>query len=482
MTDLNFMNFTTCSHANWTFGLTRARRTWSALAVSMCLLPGCRDDGEADSAATDGSSSGADGSGDDDAPSEQATYWRDVAPLFAEHCIGCHREGGAAPFALETYEQSKEWAPAASLAISSRTVPPWLVTDDGSCGDFADSRWMPDTKLDVVQRWIDAGLPEGVVPDDPSFNPEPGPVLQNSYDITTPTFVPQAQGDDFAQFDEYRCFLVDPELASDRFLTGYEVLPGNEPIVHHVLVMPVDPAASVGPEGETNLEVIEALDSESPDRDGWPCYGAGGEGVDVDGIPVTWAPGMGVVEYPEDIGVRIPAGHLLIVQVHYNLADPQYEGESDRTRVRLGLTDSVEREGVFLLPDGFLESLFTGQPDTLEPGRTSVPYSWELPVREMLPPGLDQAELHGVFPHMHEYGRAIDLRVIREETTQCAAEVPRWDFGWQLYYFYEQPMVLRADDTLKVTCDFDTSSASDPILPGWGTYNEMCLMGLFLVP
>ena len=62
------------------------------------------------------------------------------------------------------------------------------------------------------------------------------------------------------------------------------------------------------------------------------------------------------------------------------------------------------------------------------------------------------------------------------------AEVPRWDFAWQLYYFYEEPVPFASGDRLRVTCDYDTRAATEPVLPGWGTYNEMCLLGLFLVP
>jgi hypothetical protein len=32
-----------------------------------------------------------------------------------------------------------------------------------------------------------------------------------------------------------------------------------------------------------------------------------------------------------------------------------------------------------------------------------------------------------------------------------------------------------------VTCDFDTMGATEPVTAGWGTNNEMCLMGLYVV-
>ena len=41
--------------------------------------------------------------------------------------------------------------------------------------------------------------------------------------------------------DDYRCFLLDPELAEDAFLTGVDVLPGNPDVVHHVIMFQVPP-------------------------------------------------------------------------------------------------------------------------------------------------------------------------------------------------------------------------------------------------
>ena len=54
--------------------------------------------------------------------------------------------------------------------------------------------------------------------------------------------------------DDYRCFLVDPELDADRYLVGFEIVPGDQRIVHHVLVFNVDPARSGG--ASTNGDAI----------------------------------------------------------------------------------------------------------------------------------------------------------------------------------------------------------------------------------
>src|SRR5690606_27977786 len=144
------------------------------------------------------------------------------------------------------------------------------------------------------------------------------------------------------------------------------------------LVSTVDPELEVD-DGVTNLDVITALDQESPDRLGWPCFGVAGDGVEPDGIPVTWAPGQGVVEFPVGSGSRLGAGDLLVVQVHYNMVDPEVIGQSDSTTVNIRLAPEVAREGVFDLPDGLLNTLFEGTPHALAPGKEEETFTWSFP-------------------------------------------------------------------------------------------------------
>jgi hypothetical protein len=87
----------------------------------------------------------------------------------------------------------------------------------------------------------------------------------------------------------------------------------------------------------------------------------------------------------------------------------------------------------------------------------------------------------GVLPHMHQRGRrmSIDFDVAGSEV--CGADVDRYDFDWQRAYFLETPIPMSLADSIRVTCDWDTRSDSAPVLPGFGTADEMCLVGLFVV-
>ena len=404
----------------------------------------------------------------------EVSYWQDVAPIVFDRCVQCHQEGGIAPFRLDRYQDAKTYAAAAALAVKERTMPPYLVKADGSCGSFDEPLVLTDQEIAKINRWAELGAPEG---DEVSMQIPPLDRLTDGESFSSPTFFPEIQGGQIAEFDEYRCFMMDEVFDRDRFLTAYEVLPGNEAMIHHVIVFIVDPATEG--QGGTNGELMAALDAESPDRDGWPCFGFAGQGIKIDSSPVNWAPGQGAVEYPAGTGLRMRAGSRLVMQVHYNLFDPSLRGQMDRTEVKIRFADRVDREGFNLLPDGFLATLFFGNPAQLEPGQENVAFTWRSQLRDF---GVNGSfELYGVIPHMHQRGKTLELRVGPEGGDSCAARVDKWNFHWQRVYFYDQPIALNDNTPFGVTCEFDTSDRTEPVLPGWGTHNEMCLAVMYLV-
>jgi mono/diheme cytochrome c family protein len=409
------------------------------------------------------------------------TWWQDVAPIYYDACVSCHRDGGIAPFSLADYEQASAWGSVAVQAVRAREMPPWLVTDDGTCNSWQHSPVLSQEQIDTIAGWVEQGMPEGTPRADLELPEQES--LADTFAISTPEFVPQPEGGLLAKHDEYRCFSIDPAWDHDVFLTGYEVTPGNDALVHHVLAMVVDPSEVVD-DNLTNMQVMQALDDESPDRLGWSCLGVAGEGVEIAGLPVSWAPGQGAVRLPASSGYRLPAGHVLVVQIHYNMFDASLIGQSDSTTLELQLADSVEREGLFDMGDGLIFSLIDGDPHVLPAGEPAYEYSWRFKADSYLArSGSDRMELWGFFPHMHNYGTKLTARLLDEtgQEVDCVGEVPRWDFGWQIYYFMQQPIVLEPGYEIEVTCTYDTTTAPTDLVPGWGTFNEMCTMGVYVV-
>jgi len=422
---------------------------------------------------------------DPDAP--RTTFYGEVAPLLADACGSCHAEGGVAPMTFDTYEDAVHWAPAIKAAVDNRTMPPFNVNNDGSCATYADARWLGEEEIARIDAWVAEGTPEG----DASLGmPEPPamPRLEgdNLMTLQGPAdYLPATEGFSFAQSDDYQCFLVDPELGTDKFLTGYDVHPGNDAVVHHVIGFNVDLDREVLIPGQgltTNRALIETLDAESPDVPGWDCYSAAGEGVMIEGVPVTWAPGAGATKFPKGTGIRLAEQEVMVLQVHYNLLE--YDGRPDSTTVELQLSDEVEREARMLLADGFLMTLLEPEPATLPVGLPDAAYEWSMSMDELRTSqdlgDLDEVEVLGVLPHMHERGKTMSVEF--GDARSCGARVDRWDFAWQQAYFLEDPIRTRVDEPMHVRCTFDTRDATEPVGPGFGTGDEMCLVGVYIAP
>lgn len=435
-------------------------RGW--LAITLVLGIGCGGDAgtsHADAGARDGGTSASDGGEvpalDAPGPVDDVTYYGDVRPILARHCVACHVEGGIGPFPLDRYEVVRPLATRIAQVTRERIMPPYLADNSGECQSFRDARWLSDREIEVLRAWDEQGEPEG----DPTTPPPevpPPPTLSGS--ITTLDIGVDYAPDTSAP-DEYRCFVVDPISSEDVFITGYDVHPGNRRIVHHVIVYaPADAAA--GDEAR-RLDAAEA-------GPGYTCFGA----ARVDAFPVVlWAPGGGATQFPEGTGMRHPGGIPLVVQVHYNTLAG---GGTDRTTVDLQTVPRGVRNARFLpLADWDM---------AVAPRMAHVETSATVSLADYVSVDLP-ITIYGTFPHMHTLGRTLRVDHFASETgtEQCLLEVPRWDFNWQLAYWYATPVTISTLDSLRITCSYDTTERTETVRWGEGTQDEMCLNFFYAV-
>jgi hypothetical protein len=254
--------------------------------------------------------------------------------------------------------------------------------------------------------------------------------------------------------DDYRCFIVDPALAADTFLTGFEVRPGAPEVVHHILLFQLDTANA-----ETNAA---SLDAQSPGP-GYTCFGGPGAAAS---LLAVWAPGVRAATYPETTGLALKGGRKMVLQIHYHahgLAVP------DQTAVDL-MTQTSVAEPAFLY--------LLAAPDLYIPPQQA---SFTTTNQYQLPGFLGAYNVWGVFPHMHTLGRTLRAEVDHANQTTCLVDVPRWDFNWQQGYFYNgPPKIAGGGDMVRISCTHDTTSRSTPTTWGEGTDDEMCLAFLYV--
>ena len=414
-----------------------------ALAMALVAVAACGSPDHGDDATTP------------DAGPSGPRFYEDVAPILMASCVGCHRPGGVAPFSLITYEDADAAAPVIPEMVTTRQMPPWGADNSGACNTYRDARWLDDAEIATLVEWSTgarlAGDPAAAPP-----VPDPPPGLAR-VDATAAMAEPYTP--DAALEDDYRCFVIDPSLTADAFLTGFEVRPGAPEIVHHILLFQLDTA-----QAETN---VAELDAQTPGP-GYTCFGGAGTlGASLVGV---WAPGMRVASYPAGTGLPVKGGRRMLMQVHYHVHTPG-DAVPDTTAVDLMIEPTVpDPSFLFLLaaPDLYLPA-----------GQSSVTTTNQY----QLPGWLGQYNLWGVFPHMHTLGKTLRVEFDHLGETTCAIDVPRWDFNWQQGYFYDRPpLVAGGGDTLRITCTHDTSDLTEPVSWGEGTEDEMCLAFLYVSP
>ncbi len=406
----------------------------------------------------------------DAGPAPIMTYWQNVKPILDVKCVGCHVEGGIAPFALDSYAAARENHAHARDAVRSRIMPPWLAGD--GCTEYFDDASLTDEQIETIAMWSEAGAPEG----DPAH---PGPAIDtgpsSGLSRVDLSLSMAAAHTPRTEPDEYRCFVINWPATSKKFVTGFKAHPGVPQIVHHVI------AFYAAPEDVAEVNALENLDPEP----GYTCFG--GPGLNSSKWLGAWAPGTPGYDFPPGTGLAVEPGSKVILQVHYH-SDGTTAFEPDQTSIDLKLADSVDKEAT-LQP--FTNPSWLGGSMNIPAGDPDVMYAFQYDLTQFVSGGRP-IDVYSVGYHQHVRGThgRVELRHAGG-ASDCLLDVPRWDFHWQRGYGFVQPKRMNPGDQLYLECHWDNTAANQPYVNGqqvapqdlnWGegTNDEMCLTAVYV--
>lgn len=383
------------------------------------------------------------------------TYNQQVSCILYEHCTTCHHNGGIAPFALMDYAEASAAAYGIMGAVNAGSMPPW--PPDPSYNSLAHERLLTQNEIDVITAWVNGGYPEGTgtPPQAPVYGSSE--VIQNpDMVLTMPQYTVSSQNNDV-----YRCFVIPTSLPQDVFITEIELVPGNNEAVHHVLLF----------QDESNTPV--QLDQNDPGP-GYTSFGGTGSGSSK--LIGGWVPGQSARIYPANFGVRIPAGANIIMQVHYPTTA---NGQTDQTKVNIKYSTNVMRE-VFI--DPVLNHVSLNEGALIIPANQTRTFTCDYQV-----PNQYDVTILDVAPHMHLIGKSIrSWAVTPSNQTIPLIDIPEWDFHWQGFYEFRNPIKIPAGSTLRSTATYDNTgnNPNNPNNPpqlvtaGEATDDEMMLVYL----
>jgi hypothetical protein len=87
------------------------------------------------------------------------TWTQEISRIFYKRCVICHREGGASPMSLATYDEARPWAKAIKEEVLERRMPPWGAVR--GIGDFRDDPSLTQPEIEIIVNWVEGGAPKG---------------------------------------------------------------------------------------------------------------------------------------------------------------------------------------------------------------------------------------------------------------------------------------------------------------------------------
>lgn len=421
-------------------------------------------------------------------PAAAQDYYETVRPVIQENCLRCHSEHGVA-WSMEDPERTFMRRRAIGAAILTRKMPPWLAA--GGHQEYVDDMSLSEETLERVRAWVDAGHPKGEPTGaEPAFEAPATFEADLELDILSGVaYLPDQENT-----DDYRCFVVDWPETEDTYVTGFKTTPGNHGVAHHTVVYAIDPSMAdryrefdqeeegagyqcfggAQPDRLSQRAVRDAFEAKYPGElqqlyrsDFWLAH---------------WAPGMDGYEFPENTGVRMQPGSVLVVQMHYYSAHAP--GESDAgSMMGFQLASEVEQPAIHypLTGDWFNGELVVppGEMATYETSANLVnlvPYLARL--TNVPEDSIQGLELYSANLHMHSYGHSGVITLTDElGRKETLLSVPKWDLDWQRDFTFTEPkqirLVERGGARLTVTCTFENPT-DEPVYGGLGSDEEMC--------
>ena len=383
------------------------------------------------------------------------TFTKDVAPVLYKNCANCHRPGEIAPMSLLTYEQVRPWAKAIRERVARGQMPPWHA--DAPHGTFLNDRRLSESEKAMLIAWADSGAPQGNASDLPS-----PPQFAEGWEIGTPDLVLTMEkpftvpaGGTIA----YQLFSIPTNFTEDKWVQAIEVKPGVRKVVHHILVF------SRPPDNEPPVKPAGAFVQSLPkiQRTG------NGGGQSPGTLIATTAPGTNAMIYAPGEAMKIPAGSTLVLQVHYTA-----NGKPETDQSSVGM-------------------IFAKQPPQREIRNSAImnpmlkiPAGASDQAIEAAIEFTQDAHITALFPHTHLRGKQWEYRLVYPDgRSKVVLSVPKYDFNWQTYYIYAEPLAVPKGTRLEATAHYDNSpnnpSNPDPkVEVHWGeqTWQEMQYSGI----
>ncbi len=365
----------------------------------------------------------------------EVTYHARIERILQANCVECHRKGGVAPFALDSYDAVAAHKGMIKKTVSRGTMPPWFAAppQKGEHSPFANDRTLTERDKADLFAWLGSDMKQGNPADAPLPRKYESGWLIGKPDVVFPIAKPIAVKAEGTM--PYQVTSVETTFDEDRWVQALEIQPTAREVVHHVLVFARPKGAKGGGEAQ--------------------------------GFFAAYVPGNNFTRYPDGYAKKLPKGATLIFQIHYTP-----NGKATRDQTKLGLVFAKDKPRYEVRVSSVSNPRFT-----IPPGADNHRVTGSIPSIPF------DCHILAFFPHSHLRGKAAryELKTPDGKTTTLL-DVPHYDFNWQLQYRFAEPVSVPRGSGLIYTAWYDNSD-KNPANPDptkavrWGpqTFDEMHL-------
>lgn len=348
------------------------------------------------------------------------SYVNDVAPILAENCAACHREGGIAPFAMDSHAMVQGWSPMIREVLMTKRMPPGQI--DPHVGKFSNDYVLSVEEQQTLISWVEAGSPKDGSND---------PLAVLSWPETKWAFgepdlivkVPPQEIPATGVLDYVTVMVPFAGLDRDRWVRASQYIAGDRTVLHHTLNAVIAP-------GER------------------PTAGAFLGATDPHGAFITpYIPGAEPHLEAPNTGGLLKAGSMLGLQLHY-------------TTTGKATVDASEI-GIWFYPDDQVpQERRSGECACIFPdGWTNIPpYAPNFEQSQGIVIEQD-AYLQSFIPHMHFRGKNMRFAAhYPDGSVEQLINIANYNYNWQLDYKLEEPKFVPAGTRIVATAAFDNST------------------------
>ncbi len=448
------------------------------------------------------------------------SFAKEVQPILEQSCASCHNSGqvGALHWKLDTAGDASKISDGIRTVTQTGYMPPSPASDKGVALVHTDT--LTKQQIDTLAAWARSGGSLDVPASTPIKPSKAAQALQPRQDVVlhVPGYTGSLQKD-----NDYRCFVLQPNITTTQYMTGYTFLADQVEELHHAQVF------HISSQQAANAEAMSGKDGQP----GWSCYGGvsvrGAKPVQVPGrtknhdvgfagqqdLVAGWVPGQNPVIFPDGAGILMNPGDALVLQVHYHYDDQvtedhsglalQLDAPTPTTKAlrvinplapvelpcepgateplcnrSAAIADNIQKFGTND-EDALLALCHTSAQELAaqSDGRTART-TCNLSVPE-------SGTIIGVFGHEHTLGKTFRL-TLDPGTPQekILLDIPNWNFDWQMNYQLATPLHVTAGEPVQMECTWDRSL--DPYRPqryvvfAEDTESEMCFGTYALIP